>query len=147
MLSDIFEPGHINLDLQSKTKTGVFGELIGTITATNTGFDSRMLLEAVTMRENKMNTIILPGIAIPHGYSNSINGIVGAIGFSRTGIEYENTGKDLVHLFFLLLMDIKSQEQHLHVLSMLMELLSSVEFAKIRESGTPQEMYSLLCRF
>jgi len=148
MLSEIFDPRRIKLDLESTTKADVFEELIETITDENSEFDRRELLDAVTMRESKMATIIKPGIAIPHGYSHTINGIIGAIGFSRAGIEYDEVDRDPVHLFFMLLMDESSREQHLQVFGHLWDLLNSAAFSdEIRKLRTAQEVYSLLSRF
>ena len=147
MLSEIFTPRHIKLDLESTTKNDVFEELIGTIAAPDSEFDHRELLDAVTMREEKMNTIVLPGVAVPHGYCRNVKGIIGAIGFSRTGIEYDNSDQNPVHLFFMLLMDESSREQHLQVLSHLLELINSPAFSEIRETGTPQAVYNLLSRY
>ena len=147
MLNEIFTPAHIKLDLESTTKTDVFEELIETIVDRNSEFDRQSLLDAVNLRENKMTTVVRPGIAIPHGYSRTVNGIIGAIGFSRAGIEYDETDGDPVHLVFLLLMDESSREQHLQVLSHLWELLNAGAFSEIRKLRTPQEVYSLLSRF
>ena len=147
MLSEVFNPSRIKLDLESISKTDVFGELIETIALPDSEFDRQELLDAVTLRESKMNTHILPGVAVPHGYCATVQGIIGAIGFSRTGIEYDCSDRDPVHLFFMLLMDESSREQHLQVLSRLMELFNSAAFAGIRKAESPQEVYDLLCGF
>ena len=147
MLNEIFSPERIKLNLEGKTKEDVFKELIGTIAGPDTEFDYRELLEAVKQRESKMDTIILPGIAMPHGYCPAVNGIIGAIGFSQPGIEYNNMDQNPVHLFFLLLMDESSREQHLQVLSRLMALLNSTAITGIRGMETPRELYDLLCRY
>lgn len=145
MLGDIFNPSCIKMKLDGITKADVFGELVGTIARDNSKFNYRKMLEAVIQRENKMNTVILPGVAVPHGYCSIVKGITGAIGFSREGIEYGSNGP--VHLFFLLLMDEKSREQHLQVFARLLEMLNSVGFAEIRDKGSPRELYELICCF
>ena len=148
MLNDVFGPERLILNLEGTTKSDVFEELIEIIAVSNSGFNRQELLEAVVLRESKMNTIILPGIAVPHGYCPSVNGIVGAMGFSREGIEYDTLDRDPVHLFFMLLMDDSSWEEHLQVLSRLLELLNSRALSKIRGvKERPQEIYKLLCRF
>ena len=144
MLGDIFNPKCIKLNLESTTKDEAFEELIETIAENHADFDRREMLEAVTLRESKMNTIIRPGIALPHGYSRSVSGIVGALGFSRTGIEYDEKDRNPVHLFLMLLMDESSRERNLQVLSNLWELVDASVFSKIREMRSPQEVYSLL---
>ena len=172
MLCDIFNPARIKLDLEGTTKTDVFRELAGTIAGSDPEYKYEDILEAVTLRETKMNTVVMPGIAVPHGYYSAINGIVGAIGFSHTGIEYPNPDQEPltkqvifsdvllsdeapdevmlrypVHLFFMLIMDESSREKHLHVLSRLLTMISSTAFTRIRDTGTPQELYNLLCNY
>ena len=147
MLNEIFNPMCINLSLKSNTKTGVFGELVETISVLNPTLDDRELLDAVISRESKMNTIIRPGIAVPHGYSSKINGIIGAIGFSQAGIKYDEVSQDPVNLFFLLLLDEYSREKHLYFLSRLLDLLNSPDFSKIGGMGNPEDVYNLLSSF
>ena len=147
MLGEIFDQRRINMNLLSKTKSGVLGELVETIKETDSRLDSQELLDAITLRENKMTTIILPGVAVPHGYCSAIQGIIGAIGFSRTGIEFDRQDRDPVHLFFLLLMDESSREQHLRILSQLLQVINSATLNEILGRGNPQELHKLLCRF
>jgi mannitol/fructose-specific phosphotransferase system IIA component (Ntr-type) len=147
MLDVIFDPRRINLNLISKTKSDVFGELVETVKKTDSALDRQELLNAITMRENKMTTIILPGVAVPHGYCSAIHGIIGAIGFSRGGIEFDKECRDPVHLFFMLLMDESSRERHLQVLSRLLEMINSAALGEISGIESPQEMYKLLGRF
>ena len=147
MLSKIFGSGRINLRLEATTKADVFGELIEIITISGSEFDRQELLDAVTLRESKMNTNILPGIAVPHGYSAAVPGIIGALGFSPAGIEYDTNDRKPVHLFFMLLMDETPREQHLQALSRLLNMLNSTAVSGIRGYETHQEVYDLLCRF
>ena len=144
MLSGIFSPRHIKLDLESSTKIDAFGEIIDTLTEADPNFNRQELLEAIIMRENKMNTVILPGIAVPHGYINTIQGIVGAIGLSRTGIEYGSGNSNPVHLFLMLFMDETSREKHLQVFSRLLEMLNSTSYEEIVKLGTPEKLYELI---
>ena len=147
MLGEIFDPRRINMNLMSKTKGDVLGELVETVKMTDSALDRQELLNAITMRENKMTTIILPGVAVPHGYSNTVHGIIGSVGFSRDGIEFDMQDREPVHLFFLLLMDEMSKEHHLRVLNRLLEMLNSAALDEIRGITTPTELYNLLCRF
>jgi mannitol/fructose-specific phosphotransferase system IIA component (Ntr-type) len=144
-LSDIFRQDLIKLDLESKTKNEVFKELIETIAKVHSKFNRREMFDAVIFRENRMNTAILPGVAVPHGYCQVADGIIGAIGFSQTGIEYGSLKP--VHVIFMLLMDASSREYHLRVLSRLLEMLNSRSFAAIQAAETPQEVYDMLYRF
>ena len=147
MLSEIFDPKRITLNLLSKTKNDVLKELVSSINGSDSKLDKQELLDAIIMRENKMNTIIMPGVAIPHGYCNAVNGIIGAIGVSHGGIEFDRQDRNPVHLFFMLLMDESSREKHLQVLSRLLEVVNSKALGEIRGMGSSQELYKLLCQY
>jgi mannitol/fructose-specific phosphotransferase system IIA component (Ntr-type) len=144
-LSDIFRQELIKLELESKTKDEVFEELIETIARLHPEYDRGEMLKAVIARENQMNTTVLPGIAVPHGYCDVVGGLIGTIGFSRAGIEYGRG--EPVHLVFMLLMDTLSREQHLRVLSRLLELLNSESVTMLRTAESPQEVYNILYHF
>jgi mannitol/fructose-specific phosphotransferase system IIA component (Ntr-type) len=144
-LSDTFGRERIKLDLEGRTKDQVFEELIDVIAESRPEYERREMLDAVILRENLMNTAILPGVAVPHGYYSAVRGIVGALGFSRTGIEY-GSGEP-VHAVFMLFMDKLSQERHLGVLSRLLDLLNSKSFAAIQAAENLREVYDVLRRF
>jgi mannitol/fructose-specific phosphotransferase system IIA component (Ntr-type) len=147
LLGEIFDRQLIKLDLEGKTKDEVFMELVESIALKHPEFDRQEMLTAVTTREVQMNTAIIPGVAVPHGYYKAISGIVGAIGFSRAGIEYNSLDQKPVHSIFMLLMDQASREQHLLVLSRLLALLKSKALAGIQAAKSPGEVYDILYQF
>ena len=147
MLSEFFHNNRIKLDLESRTKDGVLVELVEIITGSCSDYNKQELLEAVASREGKMTTIIMPGIAVPHGYCNTVRGIIGAIGFSREGIEFDESDTSPVHLFFILVMDESSRELNLKVFTRILEMLHSTDLNQISGMASPQELYDLLCRF
>jgi mannitol/fructose-specific phosphotransferase system IIA component (Ntr-type) len=144
-LSDIFRRELIKVDLESKTRDEVFKELVGTIIAAYPEFNQQELVEAILARENRMNTAILPGVAVPHGYCRAVGGIIGALGFSRRGINYDCL--EPVHWVVMLLMDNSFPERHLRVLGRLLELLNSESFAAIQAAESSREVYDVLNRF
>jgi mannitol/fructose-specific phosphotransferase system IIA component (Ntr-type) len=144
-LSDVFTPELIKLDLEGKTKNEVFEELVGTITGLYPEYDREEMLDAILVRESQMNTTVLPGIAVPHGHCNAVGGIIGAVGFSRAGIEYGSSKP--VHVVFMLLLDNFSQERHLRVLSRLLKLFDSEALAMIEKAKSSQEVYDILYHF
>jgi mannitol/fructose-specific phosphotransferase system IIA component (Ntr-type) len=145
LLSDIFKQELIKVNLESKTKHEAFEELVETIIAAYPKFNRQELIDAILTRENQMSTAIMPGVAVPHGYCAAVNGIIGALGFSRTGIDYDC--HEPVHSIVMLLMDNASPERHLRVLSRLLDLLNSSAFAAIQPVKGPREVYDLLSRF
>ena len=147
MLSDIFRPACIKMNLEGTTRDEVFEELVDIIAVSEPKYKRQKMLEAVITRENKMNTVIFPGIAVPHGYYSGVSGVIGAIGFSREGVEQDYPGKTPVHLYFMLLMDDKSREHHLQVFIRLLNLIKSPAFEELRRKGNPEDLYNLISRY
>jgi mannitol/fructose-specific phosphotransferase system IIA component (Ntr-type) len=144
--ADIFDERLINLNLESTEKTAAFKELAAEISAVKPELDSAELLAVINEREEKMNTSVASGIALPHGYSRGFTGITCAVGFSRKGIEYGAHDKKPVHLVFMLLMGEDSREQYLHVLSRILQFVKSDAMHYMRKAETKREVYDVLCR-
>jgi mannitol/fructose-specific phosphotransferase system IIA component (Ntr-type) len=146
-LSDIFVQQSIKLNLESKTKEAAFTELIELIIAAHPECGRKEMFAAINNRENKMNTSICSGVAVPHGYCQSINSVAGAIGISKAGIDYDSFDHKPVYVIFMLVMSNVSQENHLNVLNQIFKLANSEAFALIRGAGTPREVHAILSRF
>jgi mannitol/fructose-specific phosphotransferase system IIA component (Ntr-type) len=147
LLSEVFDIQHIKLNLESETKDKAFEELAETIVIQRPELDREEILEAVTLRENQSNTAVLPGVAVPHGYCHSFNGIVGAIGISPAGILYGAGDPATVHCIFMVLMGESSRENHLRILGRLLNLFNSQELPGIQTAESPREIYDILNRF
>jgi mannitol/fructose-specific phosphotransferase system IIA component (Ntr-type) len=146
LLSDVFVKQSINIHLESKTKDDAFRELIETIAAIHGEFDRDTMLAAIQDRENKMSTYIAPGIAIPHGYYPETDSIFGALGVSKSGIDYDAPDQNPVHCIFLIIMGEASREKNLQVLTRVMSLVNSGDLSLLREAQTPEEIHTLLSR-
>jgi mannitol/fructose-specific phosphotransferase system IIA component (Ntr-type) len=144
-LSDIFGEERIKLELEGRNKTEVFEELMETAAGLYSEYDRGEMLRAVVLREEQMSTVVLPGIAVPHGYSSVVGNTIAFMGFSRQGIEYG--GPEPVHSVFMLLMDNSFRERHLEVLNRLLNMLNSEKFALIRAAGNCREICGILRHF
>jgi mannitol/fructose-specific phosphotransferase system IIA component (Ntr-type) len=147
LLSDVFNLQSIKLNLESKTKDEVFGELIESIITVRPELDRNVMYEALMARENKMNTAVVPGVAIPHACYPGIKDVIGAIGISRAGIEYDAPGNKPVYLILLFLMGEESREKHLDVLNKVFSILNSGAFKHIEAAKSSQEIYDILSGF
>ena len=146
-LSNIFDERSIILNLEGRTKDSVFTELADAITAVHPGLDKNDILSALHERENKMTTGIIPGAAIPHGYCQGVNTIVGAIGLSAAGIDYGALDREPVHVVFMLIMGETSPENHLRALNQVFALAKSEAFALVRSAQSVREIRHILSRF
>jgi PTS system fructose-specific IIC component/PTS system nitrogen regulatory IIA component len=145
-LADVFDERLIKLNLESTDKGAVFEELIGEISTVKPELDREEMLAAIRNREAKMDTSVAPGVAVPHGYFRGLNGVIGAVGFSRQGIEYGALDNKPVHLVFMVLLGDGAQEQHLHILSRILTFVKSGALSYIGKAESPKKVYDILCR-
>ncbi|MCL2600020.1 MAG: PTS sugar transporter subunit IIA [Treponema sp.] len=147
LLSDIFDPRSIKLNLEGTDKEAVFAELVGLAAALRPEFRHADVLAAIVERENRMSTGIAPGLAIPHAFYERAGGITGAIGISRSGIRYDAMDGKPVYAVFMLITGKDAREDHLQVLNRICTMAQSEGIASIRGAKTPDDVLALLSRF
>ena len=130
LLQDLFVPSRIKCRLEAEDKSEVFEELVDLL-VTQYGLDCREeILEAIRRREEKMSTGIKRGIAIPHAKTNFTKGVIGVLGISAPGIDYESLDGDPVHMLFLLVSSEEDAGTHLSVLKKIALLVESSDFIR-----------------
>jgi len=140
LLQDIFTASRIKIDLEAEDKDEVFEELVDHLVR-NSGLSGRNeIIGSIQERESKMSTGIKTGIALPHGKTDAVNGICGAIGISRKGIDYDSLDGEPVFLVILLLSSKNDSELHLRTLKRIAGLLEFSEFyQQILKSESPEK--------
>jgi len=144
MLAEIFNERFINLDLRSTTKDGCFEELVEGVAAWRPDLRKDDLLAAVKDREAKLETSVMTGVAVPHGACWGLKETFGAIGYSRSGIDYGARDSKPVHFVFMLFLDKDAPEKHLRILSRLLIFLKSGGLAQLQRAANPREAYDVL---
>ncbi len=147
LLNEVFDPRAIKLNLEGKTKEDIFIELAEAIRAVHPECERASMLASLWERENKLSTGIGSGVAIPHTTYGGINNIAGAIGVSKTGIEYGTIDHKPVNVVFMLVISDKATENHLRILNQLFTLAQSEAIAIIREAKNTQIVKDILSRF
>jgi PTS system nitrogen regulatory IIA component len=147
LLNDVFDTQAIKLNLASKTKEAAFSELVEAIADVHPELNRDEMLAVVQDRESKLNTSVVSGVAVPHGYYPGARGVVGAIGISPAGIAYDAPDHKPVHFIFLIVMGEAYREQHLHVLSGVLSLIKSGALTTIRAAKSYEEVHDVLSRF
>jgi mannitol/fructose-specific phosphotransferase system IIA component (Ntr-type) len=135
------------LNLESTTKEEAFEELAAAITGIYPECDHAEMLAALWEREQKLSTGIIPGVAIPHAICKGIKNMAGAIGVSKTGIEYDSLDNKPVHVIFMLAMGENAKEHHLRTLNMIFRLVKSEALATITNAKNPRDIEAVLSRF
>lgn len=100
LLSQLLTADRIKVPLESRDKPSVLRELVEFL-ARGSGGDAGEILHAVLEREEAQSTGFGHGVAIPHGRSPSLGGLVVVAGRARTPVEYGAVDAQPVRLFFL----------------------------------------------
>ncbi|HTX22028.1 MAG TPA: PTS sugar transporter subunit IIA [Candidatus Aquilonibacter sp.] len=129
-LNDFFGPNPIIIDLRSENRWQAIDELIdGLVANSKIKPENRdAIVAAVKKRESSMTTGIGFGIGIPHASTDFVSEVIGAIGRSRKGIQFEALDGKLVHRVMLFLVPQGQFQKHLHTFANLAKLLHGRDF-------------------
>jgi PTS system nitrogen regulatory IIA component len=127
-LADALRREHIMLDLKSRAKNDLLGEMITFLCESVKGLDRDTAYAALLKREELGTTGIGHGVAIPHGKLKGIDKVVVCFGRSVAGVEFDSMDSEPVHLFFLIVAPENSAASHLKLLASISRLLKSSEF-------------------
>ena len=82
-----------------------------------------------------MSTGIGFGIGIPHASTDLINEVVGALGRSKKGVNFDALDNQPVNLVMLFLVPQGQFQKHLHTLANIAKLLHKAEFRQALEQA------------
>jgi len=127
-VTDFLGPEMIVADLVSKTKAGVLAELSRHLATRLVGVEPEILRKVLEEREQLASTAIGDGIAIPHGKLDAVGRLVGALGRTCEGVEFESIDGRPTHLVFMLVAPANSTGVHLKALARLSRLFRDSDF-------------------
>ena len=136
-LADILTREQISPDLQATNRWEAIDELIGSLVTTGKiqPGDREAVTNAVKKRETSMSTGIGFGIGIPHASTDLIYEVVGALGRSKTGVNFDSLDNQPVKLVMLFLVPQGQFQKHLHTLANIAKLLHKAEFREALEKA------------
>ena len=118
-LNDFLGPKPIVVELKAEERWAAIDELLGHLVAHNKikAEQRDTIAEAVRKRETAMSTGIGLGIALPHASTDLVPDLVGAVGRSRKGIQFESSDGKPVNLVLLFLVPQGQFQKHLYTLA------------------------------
>lgn len=136
-LADILGRDQIVPDLKASNRWEAIDELIANLVATGKiqAADSDAITAAVKKRETSMSTGIGFGIGIPHASTDLIYEVVGALGRSGKGVNFDALDNQPVKLVMLFLVPQGQFQKHLHTLANIAKLLHKAEFREVLEKA------------
>jgi mannitol/fructose-specific phosphotransferase system IIA component (Ntr-type) len=144
-LSDALSPDRIELDLASTEKIAAIREMIALMGKSFPISDPDELLHRVLDREAIQSTGVDRGVAIPHARTDEIDGVVAALGISRSGMDYGSLDGYPVGLIILILSSETATAAYLSVLSRTARIFDREDVREqITEARSPDEILDLI---
>lgn len=136
-LSDILTRDQIVPDLRATNRWEAIEELISNLVVTGKIKTEHQdaIAAVVKKRESSMSTGIGFGIGIPHASTDLIYDVVGALGRSRQGVNFDALDNQPVNLVMLFLVPQGQFQKHLHTLANIAKLLHRAEFRHALEQA------------
>lgn len=140
-LGDILGPANILPDMQAGDRWQAIDELIANLVSTGRikPEHSEAVTAVVKKRETSMSTGIGFGIGIPHASTDLITEVVGALGRSKRGIDFDALDNQPVKVVTLFLVPQGQFQKHLHTLATIAKMLHKADFRTALESAPDAE--------
>lgn len=142
---DFLGPNCVIPTLGGTGKGEVLGEMARYLGRINTNINPDLLRRVLEERELLASTAIGDGIAIPHGRLDNIDSLVGVLGRSVTGLEFDSIDGKPTHLVFMLVAPSNSTGIHLKALARLSRLFRDALFRqRLLDAPDGAAMYRII---
>ena len=145
--SDFVSQPAIRADLVSDDKETVIRELVAALAGAGAikNDDVEGIFAAIMKREELGSTGIGRGVAVPHTKHPSVDRLVGTVGVSSEGIDFNSLDGDKVKLFFLLISPPDRPGDHLRALENISRQLRDDTFCRfLKQAKTVEDIQHLL---
>jgi len=107
--------------------------------------DVSAIVSALMKRENLGSTGIGRGVALPHARFEGVKTLVGALGCSEAGIEFNALDGQPVHVMFLMLSSPADSAKHLQALERVARLLKDEIYCRfLRQARDVEDLLDLI---
>jgi mannitol/fructose-specific phosphotransferase system IIA component (Ntr-type) len=130
LLGEILHRGVIEPELRARERFTAIDELIGLLVASgDLAAESRdAVREVIYARERSMATGMEDGVALPHGSTDRVRNVIGALGISREGIDFGCLDCGPARLIILLVLPRDEFQVHVRTLAGVSHLLNEPDF-------------------
>ena len=145
--SDYVSVDAIRSDLSSSDKEGVIRELVMALVESGkiNSDEQESIVQAIMTREELGSTGIGRGVAVPHTKHSSVDQMVGTVGVSTEGVDFQSLDGEKVQLFFLLISPPDRPSDHLRALENVTRQLRNDTFCRfLKQSKTPDDVQQVL---
>ncbi len=145
--ADFIKIDSIKADLQAGDKRGVIEELVGGLVDAGaiSSDEKESIVEAIMKREELGSTGIGRGVAVPHTKHPSVDQLVGTVGISHTGVDFDSLDGEKVHILFLLISPPDRPGDHLRALENISRQLRDDTFCRfLKQAKNTEDVKQLL---
>ncbi len=145
--ADFISSEAIRPDLTSDDKDTVIRELTAALVESGDIPEDELesIIKAIMKREELGSTGIGRGIAVPHSKHPSVERLVGTVGVSADGVDFNSLDGEKVQLFFLLISPPDRPGDHLRALENISRQLRDETFCRfLKQSKTSDDIWELL---
>ena len=145
--ADFINVASIKADIGANDKTAVIRELVESLAASGAISAGQVegIVAAIMKREDLGSTGIGRGVAVPHTKHASVERLVGTVGISTEGVDFNSLDGDKVHLLFLLVSPPDRPGDHLRALENISRQLRDETFCRfLKQARSAQDIHLLL---
>jgi PTS system nitrogen regulatory IIA component len=133
------------LDLKSRSKEGIIEEMIDQMVAAGKLADKAEALKAVLERERKMSTGMQHGVAMPHGKTEAVAGMVTALALKPAGVDFGAMDGEPSSIFVMTVSSICQAGPHMEYLAEIGKILSRPSVRKrLLQAGSREDIIKIL---
>ena len=137
----------VRADLNAEEKEGVIQELVNALVESGSvnADQQESIVKAIMNREELGSTGIGRGVAVPHTKHPSVDKLVGTVGVSVEGVDFDSLDGEKVHLIFLLVSPPDRPGDHLRALENISRQLRDDTFCRfLKQSKSAEDIQQLL---
>ena len=146
-LRNLFSAERVAFGLQGSSKKEIVEELANSLAATGqlNKNDVGKFTKEILAREALGTTAIGKGIAIPHVRTDLCSGLIGMLGFSSDGVDFDSLDKQPTHAIFMLASPLSDKNQQIRVLGRIAAVANHDNFLSfLLQCKSAQQMVDLI---
>ncbi|MDF3128151.1 PTS sugar transporter subunit IIA [Kiritimatiellaeota bacterium B1221] len=133
------------VSLQARDKQGIIEELLELIVRTGRVSDRKAVLKAVLDREKKMSTGMHHGLAIPHGKTDTVDTLLGAVGILPEGVDFDSQDGEPTRIFILTVSPVNRSGPHIQFLAEISRMMNRQDIREaLLATASEDEIYTIL---
>ena len=146
-IMDFLNPDAVTADLQAEDKEEAIKGLVNLLAKSGAIKEKDKILKILLNREELGSTGIGQGVGIPHGKSPSVKNLIGAVGISKSGVNFDSLDGEPAYIFFLLIAPQESAGPHLKALARISRLLKDKYFRDmLRNAKTEKDLLNAIIK-